>query len=104
MKKSIVPGADPHTCYLCGRNGNGDPLEKHHIFGGPNRRLSEDDGIFIWLCGSRCHRNGPLSAHKCASTVRMLHEIGQRSWEQKNGSREEFTKRYGKNYLEVENE
>lgn len=25
---------DERVCWLCGRNGNGDPLECHHIFGG----------------------------------------------------------------------
>lgn len=104
MKKSIIPGADPETCYLCGRNGNGDPLEKHHIFGGANRKYSEQDGLFVWLCGNRCHRSGILSAHRCADTVRTLHEIGQRAWERENGSRDAFMKRYGKNFLEVEHE
>lgn len=100
MKRSIIPGADPKTCYLCGRNGNGDPLEKHHIFGGANRKYSEQDGLFVWLCGSRCHRDGPLSTHRCRSTAAMLHKIGQRAWEAEKGNREEFMKRYGKNYLE----
>lgn len=104
MKKSIIPGSDPETCYLCSRNGVGDPLEKHHIFGGANRKYSEQDGLFVWLCGNRCHRNGTLSAHRCADTARTLHEIGQRAWERENGSRDAFMKRYGKNFLEVEHE
>ena len=28
-------------CFLCGRNGNGDPLDRHHIFNGANRKKSE---------------------------------------------------------------
>jgi hypothetical protein len=29
-----------------------------------------------------------------------LHKAGQRAWEEHYGTREEFMKRYGKNYLE----
>lgn len=25
---------DERRCFLCGRNGASDPLERHHIFGG----------------------------------------------------------------------
>lgn len=103
MRKSIVQN-DEKTCFLCGRNGARDRLEKHHIFGGANRKLSDEDGLFIWICGDRCHRNGRLSAHKSAVTATLLHEIGQKAWEKAYGSRAEFAKRYGKNFLEAENE
>ena len=45
-------------CFLCGRNDTGDPLERHHIFGGANRKKSEKYGLVVYLCGNRCHRNG----------------------------------------------
>ena len=98
MKKSIVQ-KDEKTCYLCGRNGAGDRLEKHHIFGGANRKKSEEDGLWVWLCGDRCHRNGKGSAHKSAVEAMILHTVGQLAWEQTYGSRAEFMKRYGKNFL-----
>ena len=34
-------------CWLCGRNGCGDPLDKHHIFGGTNRKKSEKYGLCL---------------------------------------------------------
>lgn len=33
MAESIMQ-KDKDCCYLCGRNGNGDPLEWHHCLGG----------------------------------------------------------------------
>lgn len=98
MAKSIMQ-SDRSKCYLCGRNGNGDPLEEHHIFGGPNRKLSEKDGLKVFLCGSRCHRNGKESAHKSALTSNLLKAKAQAVWESLYGSRKEFMNRYGKNYL-----
>ena len=61
--KSIMQ-SDTSRCYLCARNGNGDRLEKHHVFGGSNRKFSEEDGLTVFLCGDSCHRNGPFSAHR----------------------------------------
>lgn len=104
MKKSIVQ-ADSSVCLLCGRNGAADPLEKHHIFGGTqNRSHSEEDGLYVWLCGNRCHRNGKASAHQNAITAEALHKIGQKAYEKHVGTREEFRERYGKSYLENEKE
>lgn len=42
---------DERVCWLCGRNGNGDPLECHHIFGGAMRKKSEKYGLKVYLCG-----------------------------------------------------
>ena len=54
------------SCFLCGRNGRGDRLERHHIFGGARRPLSEKYGLVVYLCGERCHRTGEYSCHKNA--------------------------------------
>lgn len=99
MTKSILQDDYTH-CFICGRNGNGDPLEEHHcISGNPGRKLSEQDGLKVYICGNRCHRNGPKSVHKCRKTADALHRIAQMAWEAKYGTREQFMKRYGKNYL-----
>lgn len=87
-------------CFLCGRNGNGDPLEKHHIFGGANRKLSEKYGLTVFLCGSRCHRNGKYSAHKNKETADMLHRYGQeKAMTENNWTDDDFRKVFGRNYL-----
>lgn len=99
MKNSLLQ-KDKTTCFLCGKNGCYDHLEKHHIFGAYNRQKSEEDGIFVFLCGDSCHRNGKHAAHRDKQVMDGLHRIGQEAWEQHYGSREEFIKRYGKNYLD----
>ena len=47
MKKSVVEQNPAEECYLCGSRGY---LERHHIFGGPNRKLSEKYGLTVHLC------------------------------------------------------
>lgn len=87
-------------CFLCGRNGNGDRLERHHIFGGARRQLSEKYGLTVYLCGDRCHRNGEYSAHRNAQVADYLHRYGQRKAMQENGwTAEQFAEIFGKNYL-----
>lgn len=88
------------TCFLCGRNGCGDPLDRHHIFGGSRRNLSEKYGAVVDLCHDRCHENGPGAAHRCAQTAQLLHEYGQRKVMREQGwTVEEFRAVFGKNYL-----
>lgn len=88
------------TCWLCGRNGNGDPLDKHHIFGGANRKLSERYGLWVPLCHGRCHESGPEAVHRNAGTMQALHEYGQALAMEENGwSIEEFRAVFGRSYL-----
>lgn len=87
-------------CFLCGRNGNGDRLERHHIFGGSRRPLSEKYGLVVYLCGSRCHRNGEYAVHRNAETMALLHRYGQRkAMSENNWAEREFIKNFGRNYL-----
>ena len=88
-------------CFLCGRNGNGDPLERHHIFGGANRNLSEKYGLVVYLCGNRCHRNGKHAAHIDPETALALKKYGERVWiREQHGTIEEFVEIFGRNYLD----
>lgn len=90
----------PHECWLCSRNGCGDPLDKHHIFGGANRSKSERYGLYVYLCHNRCHENGPDAVHRNPETAQRLHEYGQRLvMEEQNWTAEEFRFEFGKNYL-----
>lgn len=88
------------VCFLCGRNGNGDPLERHHIYSGMRRKLSEQYGLVVWLCGSRCHRLGEYSAHQNAEIADYLHRYGQQKAMREQGwTADEFREVFGKNYL-----
>ena len=90
-------------CFLCGRNGNGDRLERHHIFGGARRPLSEKYGLVVDLCGNRCHRLGEYSAHQNAEVAAFLHKYGQRKAMTEQGwTTAEFIRKLGKNYLDQE--
>ena len=86
-------------CFLCGRNGQGDRLERHHIFGGPNRGLSEKYGLTVWLCGDRCHRNGPYAVHNYAPTAEYIHRYGEQKMLDQGMTRGQFIELFGKDYL-----
>jgi hypothetical protein len=81
-------------CFICGRT---DWLERHHIFGGANRKLSEEDGLVVDLCHF-CHNEPPNGVHYNRKQMDWLRAEGQKMYEQ-NHSREEFMARYGRNYL-----
>ena len=90
------------TCYLCMmlhdeyRIHKG--LHEHHIFGGTaNRRLSEEDGLKVYLCPEH-HEHGPEAAHKNADVADILHRIGQQAFEREYPNLE-FREIFGKNYL-----
>lgn len=99
--KSILDVKDG-TCFLCeylesDRSKKGT-LHKHHIFGGPNRWKSEEDGLFVWLCVYH-HETGITAVHRNSDIMQMMHEIGQEAYERIH-SRREFMDRYGKNYMD----
>lgn len=94
-------GDEMKSCWLCGANGNDDPLDKHHLFGGPYRKKSERDGLYVYLCHNQCHIFGRYAAHQCAETAQALHEYGEKKWlsEHPGTTVENFIQEYGKNYI-----
>ena len=86
-------------CFLCGKNGSMVPLERHHVFPGANRKNSENFGLTVWLCGDSCHRNGPLSVHRNREVADRVKAIAQSRWEFNYGTREDFIRLFGRNYL-----
>ena len=88
------------TCWLCGRNGATDPLDKHHIFGGPYRNKSEKYGLVVYLCHHDCHIFGHWAAHQNADTMLRIKQYGQEKAMRENGwGIEDFIREFGKNYL-----
>lgn len=82
-------------CYFC----KSPYVHKHHIFfGTANRRLSDADGMVIWLCPMH-HNLSNLSVHFDHEIDLEVKQMAQLKWEETYGTREEFIKRYGKNYL-----
>ena len=87
-------------CFLCGRNDSGDPLERHHIFGGANRKKSEKYGLVVYPCGNRCHRNGRGAVHKNGDQMRRLRRYGQlKAMEEQRWTEADFRREFGKSYL-----
>lgn len=83
-------------CYHGGNCEGG--LEKHHIFGGSNRKFSEEDGLWVWLCHKH-HNEPPEGVHFDRYYMSLLHYAGQSAYEETH-SRKQFVSRYGKNYIE----
>ena len=94
--KSIIQ--NKKECFECMSYSN---LEEHHIFFGvANRKLSEKDGLKVWLCPY--HHRGTKGVHgKDGHILDMyLKSIAQIAYMQKyNKTKEEFIQRYGKNYI-----
>ena len=97
MKKSIVEKNPANRCFICGKCGY---LERHHIFGAANKKLSEKYGLTVHLC-YECHRDNKLGVHGDAELMRRLHEVGQAAFDKKYGHGE-FEKIFKKNYMNRE--
>lgn len=99
-KQSIIH--NEKYCYLCWkRHGrlNSNNLHKHHCFHGTaNRRLAEEDGLFINVCVN-CHELDKDAIHNDARTDMFVMQQAQSEYEKQIGSREKFVARYGKNFL-----
>ena len=99
--ESIIPDHDEHKCWLCGRNGNGDPLDRHEIFhedcGGKMRDRSKELGLWVHLCHCRCHLSG---VHAHGEIDRQLKQAGQEAAMNTYGwNTQQFILMFGKNYL-----
>ena len=91
--KSIIQSEK--ECFIC---YNTKGLECHHIFHGTaNRKLAEKYGLKVWLCND--HHTGSRGVHRSNEFDEHLKRIGQRAFERAHGSREDFMRIFGKNYL-----
>lgn len=88
-------------CFLCGRNGSGDPLDRHHIFSGPYRKKSEKYGLVVYLCHDRCHIFGKSAVHNNAGQMRRMQRYGQlKAMKEQNWTADDFIREFGRNYLD----
>lgn len=99
-KASILQEKDGR-CYLC-MAMNDDyrihpVVHDHHIFNGPNRAISEELGLKVWLCPEH-HVIGKAAVHNNSENMKLLKRKGQLEYE-KDHTREEFIKRFGRSYL-----
>ncbi len=98
MSKSIIQ-PEKKRCYLCGCNARADyfGLDEHHVYGGPNRYLSEKYGLKVYLCHGRCHLNG---VHKSADINNFLKaEVQKIAMVHYGWTLERFIEIFGKSYI-----
>lgn len=97
--KSILQ-SDTDTCFLCGRNKNFEPLDKHHVFGGSMRDKSEQYGLTVYLHHRQCHIFGKGSAHGNAEVGKRLKAYAQQEAMKKyQWSESDFIRLFGKSYI-----
>lgn len=73
-------------------------VERHHIFGGSNRKKSEKYGFVVPLRPD-FHPNGVRFNRKNGDIDTKLKTMAQTYYEEHIGSREEFRKEFGKSWL-----
>ena len=93
MSKSIM--SNKKECYICKRTQN---LHRHHIFGGANRKWSEQFGAWVYLCAEH-HNMSDMGVHMNREVDLILKRTCQELWEAEYGTREDFRSFFGKSYL-----
>ena len=73
-------------------------VERHHIFGGANRKLSEKYGFVVPLRPDY-HPNGVHFNPKNGDIDTDLKQAAQRYCEEYIGTREDFRKEFGRSWL-----
>jgi len=92
--QSLIEDDVENICYMCGCYG--DHLDVHHIFEGYGRRACSDRrGLIVHLCRG-CHSK--LHDTSCPD-MQILHEIGQKAYEEHIGTREQFREEFTRSYL-----
>ena len=90
--ESLIDGYEHDVCFLCGSPAD----HTHHIFEGTGcRKNSDKRKLLVRLCW-RCH--GKLHDTSCPD-MKYLHELGQRTYEEKIGTREQFRQEFIRSYL-----
>ena len=81
-------------CHIC---GSSYWIERHHVFGGSNRKASERFGMVVDLCHF-CHNEPPNGVHFNREKDLQLKREYQAIFEAEHGH-DEFMRTFGRNYL-----
>lgn len=90
--KSILQ--DEKKCYVTEQTSG---LHKHHIYGGANRKISEDNGFWVWLT-PEYHNMSDRGVHFNKEFDTLLKQECQTKYEETH-SRDEFMALIGRSYL-----
>lgn len=85
---------DMDRCYFTGTA----PVERHHIWGGANRKNSEKYG-FVLPLRPDLHPNGAQASKNAAEIDLKLKQMAQEYFEKNYGTREDFRRIFGKSVL-----
>lgn len=91
--KSIMQHGDPR-CFFCGKRTE---LERHHVMSGPNRKLAEKYGLWIWCCDFH-HLDPKEGVQYNREKADRLKAMAQIAFESRY-SHEKWMETFGKNYL-----
>ena len=91
---SIIQDTDDRACYISGRT---DWLERHHVFGGRNRKNSDKYGLWVWL-NHYWHNEPPEGVHYNRARMDELRRIGQEAFQERFPDKD-FRQIFGQNYL-----
>ena len=91
--KSIMQQGDPR-CFYCGALTR---LEPHHVMTGPNRKLAEKYGLWVWCCDFH-HRDPKEGVQYNRKKADSLKRLGQIAFEAKY-SHDFWMETFKKNYL-----
>lgn len=92
IKSAII--RDMTRCIVCGS----PYIQVHHVYGASNRKISDRYGYIVPLCMSH-HTAGPSSVHFNRDFDLRLKKLAQKHFEAQNGTRDEFIRIFGRNYL-----
>ena len=70
-----------------------DPLDRHHVFGGPYRKKSERYGLTCVSVPQRCYIFGKNAVHNNRAQDLRLKQIGQKAWMEQNGKKRRIYKK-----------
>jgi len=96
MGKSVIQ--EERKCYFCGRLTG---LHRHHcLYGSSNRRNAERRGFVVYLCHEH-HTTGAEAIHRNPNGALdiFLKKTCQAYYESHYGTREDFIREFGRNYL-----
>jgi hypothetical protein len=93
LGKSIIQ--PERACYITGTTYG---LDLHHCIHGSNRRKADKLGLTVWL-----RHDIHMALHAKQKPFERLDEelkkVAQRAYEKKIGTREDFLREFGRNYL-----
>lgn len=82
--------------YISGRS---DWIEVHHVYPGPNRKLSEKYGLCVYLTHDE-HNEPPQGVHfNRENANRLQREVQKAAMKHYNWTEEDFRRIFGRSYL-----